>query len=877
MRPFTPILVSSFLLLVAAPAEGATLKVPAQFATIQAALDAAGNGDTVLVAAGTYTGAGNRDLDPLGKAITVTGEGGAAATILDVQGTSGAPHRGFVLTAGGSFLVIDGFTIRNGHHANGGGILVQGLVTAKLKNLVVEQCVADGVGGGMHLLGGAGPTIDQCIFRFNQATQGAGVRIDKDCFVAMTGTEISDNGASAEGGGLSVSGFFANPGTTFVTLTDCDIDRNTAPNFGAGVVLFSDVDATFTGCRIRDNVADGGSPEWGGGLLVEFRSKATLTGCELSGNGAGAGGGLFLQQDGVAHLIDCQIQSNHAKHSGGGIHMNGQGTPLATTLEMDGCLVDGNTADEFGAGLNVSLPVVANVRTTTFRGNVVGPLFPSWGGAVMTGFACEVSLEDCLIEQNQADAGAGLFVQQDAQVEVNRCTLRGNLASKEGGGVHMNGQGTPFVTDLEIVDTLIEGNVAENTGGGFSAFGEVTARFERTCFVGNKTGNGSPQFGGGFYTNLAPDLTLVDCVVRENIASSGGGAYFNWATTVEVTGASFVGNTAFSEGGGLVAGGGAIVDLDRATVTSNLAGSAGGGLLAEGAATLLSVKNSLVADNNGPIGGGVRIKNSAATTLVNTTVAGNTGTFAGGISEAGGTATITGSVVHGNSPATLQQTGGVSATYSDLESGLAGTGNLNVAPGYVDAAGGDYRLSLGSACIDAADNGANPGALDVEGAPRFFDDLGVADTGVGPAPIADMGAHERYPSGPFHPYGDGCPGSGVVAPRLTVGGDPVPNGTITLRVDKARGGASAFLLLGLGTGQAPIGAGCDLYLSPVLPNAIGPLPLSGTGDAGFGTFALPVVLPSTATQVSITLQALVGDPGSPLGFNASNGFLLGLL
>lgn len=118
--------------------------------------------------------------------------------------------------------------------------------------------------------------------------------------------------------------------------------------------------------------------------------------------------------------------------------------------------------------------------------------------------------------------------------------------------------------------------------------------------------------------------------------------------------------------------------------------------------------------------------------------------------------------------------------------------------------------------------------------------------------------------------GQGCVGSGGFAPKLAVtSGPPVAGAPIALVISEGLGGANAVLLFGLDKGETPIGFGCSLYLTGVLPPAP-VVPLGGSGP-GTGTVTLLGTLPSDIGGNSFAIQTFVLDPGAPLGFTASNG------
>src|SRR5439155_21789492 len=127
-------------------ARAATINVPAGQPTIQAAINAASNGDTVLVAPGTY----RENINFMGKAITVTSSGGPAVTT--INGGAAASVVTFSSNEGTN-SVLSGFTITNGLGSNnltgsGGGITIYSASPTVKGNVITNN--KGGAGCGIH-------------------------------------------------------------------------------------------------------------------------------------------------------------------------------------------------------------------------------------------------------------------------------------------------------------------------------------------------------------------------------------------------------------------------------------------------------------------------------------------------------------------------------------------------------------------------------------------------------------------------------------------------------------------------------------------------------------------------------------------------------
>jgi len=233
----TWIVISVFLLgMGCTAAAGRTIYVDnygtADFNTIQAAIDDSNDGDTIIVADGTYTGNGNRDIDFLGKAITLRSENGPENCIIDCNGTEAKPHRGFFFRHGeDANSVLEGFTITNGYaDFAGGGILCNGNLT--ISNCIITNNRAKDDGGGIAC-SGSSPTIRNCIITKNIAEvwEGGGIRFHSCKGATLDNCLITENSAKY-GGGIGSSGDNS-PIYRDIIVTNCTFSANSAQYGGA--------------------------------------------------------------------------------------------------------------------------------------------------------------------------------------------------------------------------------------------------------------------------------------------------------------------------------------------------------------------------------------------------------------------------------------------------------------------------------------------------------------------------------------------------------------------------------------------------------------------------------------------------------------------
>jgi len=277
------LLITVLLSVLAWPASTAVIHVPGDQPTIQAGLDAAVTGDTILVADGTWTGAGNANFGISEEGITLRSENGPLACIIDCEYVVGN-WIGF--SDDGRQSTLDGFTIT---HANGGSAVI---CAPYADGLQITNChiVSNGLdwnfgAGGITCSTDSSVEITDCLIAGNVGYLGGGVHC-WDADVTLTNCLLYWNYSTDDfswpyegGAGAGIYGEqYAN-----ITVANCTITGNSggSTGFGGGIGLVEDCTVTVTNSIIWDNAPDQ--------IGLANGSTATVTYSDVWGGYAGTG------------------------------------------------------------------------------------------------------------------------------------------------------------------------------------------------------------------------------------------------------------------------------------------------------------------------------------------------------------------------------------------------------------------------------------------------------------------------------------------------------------------------------------------------------------------------------------------------------------
>jgi hypothetical protein len=213
------------------------------YLTIQEGINAASEGDSVVVRPGMYTGPGNRDLSFGGTNITLTTLGNVQSTIIDCEGA----ERAFALSNTGedTTCVIEGFTIRNGSSSEGGAIHASGAALT-VQGCVIEDCSTTLNAGGIYFgyntrLGR--PILKDCVLRGNQTVYRGGAVLVAHGSAKIIGCTFIGNSTTAESGASSGGGAVnCNTIEGMTPIASCTFVGNSSAWNGSAIHGYSGID-----------------------------------------------------------------------------------------------------------------------------------------------------------------------------------------------------------------------------------------------------------------------------------------------------------------------------------------------------------------------------------------------------------------------------------------------------------------------------------------------------------------------------------------------------------------------------------------------------------------------------------------------------------
>lgn len=446
------------------------IHVPADYPTIQDAIDAALAGDNVLVSPGIY----EENIDFLGKAIHVNGVGGSAHTIID-----GGMKGSVVTFKNGEDLqsILSGFTITNGLGAKvtngvqsflyGAGIYCDGSSPFIHDNLIFNNKIKDTgwaygySGGGLFCGSGACPTVEDNLFEENQANSGGAIHCQGQASPILRRNTIihnhtidyhSSSGELWTGGGAGIAciGMVSKPETELL------MEDNT----------------------IQFNVSDRGA----GAIRLHVRSKGVIRRNRIECNG---------KTSIVCHTLhSVLIEENHISDT-----LDGHAVYCWNCWPAVKILNNWIGRSQSGSGIWVEQ------TEGIISGNIITENSNSHGaGLHLSGFN---EVVNNIIAFNTAtgmeDGGGGIYMAYFNKSKVVNNTLVGNTACVDGGGI------SGPKAKATIVNTIVWNNTAP---GGIEIYGD-DCTVEHCAVKGGYPGTGNIDKDPLFADPVNIDLHLL--------------------------------------------------------------------------------------------------------------------------------------------------------------------------------------------------------------------------------------------------------------------------------------------------------------------------------------------------------------------------------
>jgi hypothetical protein len=369
--------------------------------SVQDAVAVAMDGDTVLVAEGTY------EFDSavvITNAISLESVGGAAMTTLDGQGKDRVLYLD-------NEIAVDGFTITNGYSDSEGG----GIYCAFWSEVTVIDCT---ISGNIASKGGGcmrGTLIDCSIIGNTALSQGGGCN-----YCALTNCIVSGNQTTSEYG--------QGGGCAYGTQAQCMISNNDSTYKAGGCYFGTQIDCTISG----------NSSTFGGGCY-----SGTQTDCSLFENSSTAGGGGCY----LSASYNCLIVSNSCDNVGGGCNYGSQtkctisgnysgwGGGGLHTCVADRCVIEDNTTDQAGGGCSFGSESGCLISENYAGGSGGGVYSTSATNCTIVSNTCYVAgggasdgtLKNCIVYLNTAHI-------QDDNINDASCVYCCSTPSQSGTG-----------------------------------------------------------------------------------------------------------------------------------------------------------------------------------------------------------------------------------------------------------------------------------------------------------------------------------------------------------------------------------------------------------------------------------------------------------